>query len=63
MLPSAQREDALSQLREWAQLKREGRASHRALTEDETRALAQGGLVDIGAHTATHPVLSMLAAR
>jgi peptidoglycan/xylan/chitin deacetylase (PgdA/CDA1 family) len=60
MLPSAQREDALSQLRTWAQLGRDGRASHRALTEDETRALAQDGLVEIGAHTATHPVLSML---
>jgi peptidoglycan/xylan/chitin deacetylase (PgdA/CDA1 family) len=60
LLPSAQREHALAQLREWAQLGREGRATHRALNEDEIRALVKDDLVEIGAHTATHPVLSML---
>ena len=33
-----------------------------ALTHDELRALAEGGLITIGAHTVTHPVLSTLTA-
>lgn len=32
----------------------------RALTRDEVRELADGGLVTVGAHTVTHPVLSTL---
>ena len=31
-----------------------------AMTRDELRALAEGGLITIGAHTVTHPVLSTL---
>ena len=34
------------------------RESHRPLSEQELRLLADGGLVEIGAHTVTHPVLS-----
>jgi peptidoglycan/xylan/chitin deacetylase (PgdA/CDA1 family) len=33
-----------------------------AMTHDELRALAEGGLITIGAHTVTHPVLSTLTA-
>jgi len=36
------------------------RATHRALTPDQLRKLAEGGLVDVGAHTVTHPVLASL---
>ena len=36
------------------------RRQHRCLTEDELRELASGDLVEIGAHTLTHPVLSQL---
>jgi peptidoglycan/xylan/chitin deacetylase (PgdA/CDA1 family) len=60
MLSSAEREHVLEQLRKWANLNRAGRATHLPLSEDETISLARGGLVEIGAHTATHPVLSML---
>jgi len=36
------------------------RATHRALTPDQLRELAEGGLVEVGAHTVTHPVLASL---
>jgi peptidoglycan/xylan/chitin deacetylase (PgdA/CDA1 family) len=35
-------------------------ADNLPMTRDELRALAQGGLIAIGAHTITHPVLSTL---
>lgn len=34
------------------------RPGYRALTSDEVSRLAEGGLVEIGSHTVTHPVLS-----
>ena len=37
------------------------RATHRALTPDQLRELAEGGLVEVGAHTVTHPVLASLS--
>jgi peptidoglycan/xylan/chitin deacetylase (PgdA/CDA1 family) len=63
MLPALtprQREDILERLRAWAGQDRRARVSHRTLTESETVALAAGDLIEIGAHTAAHPVLSML---
>jgi peptidoglycan/xylan/chitin deacetylase (PgdA/CDA1 family) len=39
-----------------------GRQQHRCLTAEEVRELAEGDLVEIGAHTLTHPVLSSLSA-
>jgi peptidoglycan/xylan/chitin deacetylase (PgdA/CDA1 family) len=36
----------------------QGRASHRAMTESEVLDLARSGLIEVGAHTVTHPVLS-----
>jgi peptidoglycan/xylan/chitin deacetylase (PgdA/CDA1 family) len=59
-LSDSEREGALEQLR------RDGtsytdRRQHRCLTEVELRELAQGELVEIGAHTLTHPVLASLA--
>jgi peptidoglycan/xylan/chitin deacetylase (PgdA/CDA1 family) len=58
-LSDAEREQAMEQLRRGATYT--DRSQHRALTEDEVRQLAGGELVQIGAHTLTHPILSHLA--
>jgi peptidoglycan/xylan/chitin deacetylase (PgdA/CDA1 family) len=54
-----EREHALEQLRSGAPPYAE-RRQHRCLTEQELRTLAAGDLVEIGAHTLTHPVLAKL---
>lgn len=54
------RKRLLEQLVAWAGLDVNGRPDYRALTGDEVRGLAQDGLVEIGAHTMTHPALSAL---
>jgi len=55
------REAALTQLFAWTGLERTARSSHRGLTADEVQKLAADGLVEVGAHTMTHPVLSELS--
>ena len=35
-------------------------AHHRRMSDGEILALADGGLIDVGVHTATHPTLSAL---
>ena len=44
----------------WAGLKPTVRSTHRTLSTDEVLCMAKGRLIDIGAHTITHPVLSPL---
>jgi peptidoglycan/xylan/chitin deacetylase (PgdA/CDA1 family) len=39
-----------------------GRPTHRAITAEEAVALTDGGLIDVGAHTVTHPMLGALPA-
>lgn len=58
---SETRERTLDGLATWAGVGRVGRANHRTLTLDELRILADGGLVDLGAHTRTHARLSQLS--
>jgi hypothetical protein len=60
-LPSAKRFDVLGELQRWSGMNAAPRASHRALSPEEIRQLADGGLVEIGAHTITHPVLSAIS--
>jgi peptidoglycan/xylan/chitin deacetylase (PgdA/CDA1 family) len=62
-LPDPERCKALDQLADWAGMEPIGRCSHRTLSEDELRRLAEGGLVEIGSHTMSHPVLSAIPIR
>jgi peptidoglycan/xylan/chitin deacetylase (PgdA/CDA1 family) len=55
---AAQRERALDEIAIWANTGSEFRATHRTLGCEEVRDLGRGELVEIGAHTLTHPLLS-----
>lgn len=59
LLPLDQRERRriLEELREWSRASYAPRTSHRVMRADEIAQLASGGLVDVGAHTVTHPWL------
>ncbi|HLL89939.1 MAG TPA: polysaccharide deacetylase family protein [Tepidisphaeraceae bacterium] len=57
-LPSAERADVMRQVRSAAGATDNGRPSHRMMTGDELRQLAAGGVVEVAAHTVTHPLLS-----
>ncbi len=59
LLPDERRK-VMDALLEWSDAPVEARASHRSLTSDELQSLGKDGLVEIGAHTVTHPVLSAL---
>lgn len=62
LLPVEEREASLVELAEWAGVQAQGRPENRPLNEVELRALAgEGSLVEVGAHTMTHPVLSSLS--
>lgn len=63
LLTTHQRDQALDALREWANKGSTARPTHRTVTDAELAELADGDLVDIGAHTASHPMLSMLTAK
>jgi peptidoglycan/xylan/chitin deacetylase (PgdA/CDA1 family) len=62
LLPSARRWTILDELTGWAEAPPIARPSHRALTAEEVLRLTKGDLVEIGAHTMTHPVLAALSA-
>jgi peptidoglycan/xylan/chitin deacetylase (PgdA/CDA1 family) len=61
-MSEAERWKLLDQLGEWAGVQRAPRDSHRLLSLEEVGALAREELVEIGAHTVTHPTLSGLPA-
>lgn len=50
----------LNELLAWASAKPGNRSTHLTLLQQEVEAIAQGGLIEAGAHTVTHPVLSTL---
>lgn len=62
LLPSAQRWRILDELTAWAEARPVARPSHQILTSEEAIHLAKGDIVEIGAHTVTHPVLAALPA-
>jgi len=56
-----ERERAVDQIRIWATLPPIGRVGYRTLASEELARLSESGLVRIGGHTVTHPVLSLLS--
>lgn len=61
MSTAAQRTSWLRQIQEWSGAHGARDGTHRLLTEDELRFLANSRWVTIGAHTVTHPQLSTLS--
>ncbi len=61
-LPDEAREPMMDALLAWAGAAPEVRESRRMLDEGEVARLAEGGLVEVGAHTLTHPVLAAVGA-
>jgi peptidoglycan/xylan/chitin deacetylase (PgdA/CDA1 family) len=59
-LSSLERERVMAELRAWAGVESDNGPLPRALAADELTQLATEGLVDIGAHTVTHPLLAEL---
>lgn len=57
-LCEVRRRAALDSLAAWAHLPVTGRPSHTTLTDAQLKQLAASGLMEIGAHTVTHPVLA-----
>jgi peptidoglycan/xylan/chitin deacetylase (PgdA/CDA1 family) len=55
---AASRDEAIEELRAQTGTPRRGRESHRPMTPEELRRLADSGRIEIGAHTLTHPVLT-----
>ena len=45
----------------WTGSDKECRSTHRPLSANETLQLVEDGLIEIGAHTVTHPVLASLS--
>ncbi len=62
-MAEAKRRRILAELQTWAGTGERGRATHRALALAEVTQLSAGELVEVGAHTLTHSVLSTLPAR
>jgi peptidoglycan/xylan/chitin deacetylase (PgdA/CDA1 family) len=56
-LPAALQRTALDQLAHWASFQTRVRPSHRPLTSEEAHLLATSPIVEIGAHTRSHPLL------
>ena len=59
-LPESEQQSILAQLRACLCAEPAGRPTHRSLAPGEVAALAAGDLIDIGAHTVTHPSLARL---
>jgi peptidoglycan/xylan/chitin deacetylase (PgdA/CDA1 family) len=54
------RRTVLDEIHKWADVESSSRPTHRILSVEEVVALAKGRLIEVGAHTVTHPSLSAL---
>ena len=61
-MATADRDEAIAYLHEWSGSQTPPRQSHRVMTADELVALESDRLIEIGAHTVTHPLLPALPA-
>jgi peptidoglycan/xylan/chitin deacetylase (PgdA/CDA1 family) len=60
-LPPQNRQSVLDEILEWAGSEAVERPSHRRLSREEVNALSRSSIVEIGAHTVNHPVLTTLS--
>lgn len=56
-----ERSHLLNKLLSWANVKPELRPTHRMMTLEEISSLQQNSIIEIGAHTVTHPFLSTIS--
>ena len=61
-LPHATRRGALDQIGVWSRSATQARSTHRAMTADEVSTMAAHPLMEIGAHTVTHPHMTEVPA-
>lgn len=61
VLPPDSRQQALDRLFEWSGSPNVPRQSHRVMTADELISIESDGLIELGAHTVTHPLLPSLS--
>jgi peptidoglycan/xylan/chitin deacetylase (PgdA/CDA1 family) len=61
-LSEQERRRILDELRAWARAEPSGRQAYQSLSADEVTRLADGGLLEVGAHTVSHSILSELTA-
>jgi peptidoglycan/xylan/chitin deacetylase (PgdA/CDA1 family) len=61
-LPASEQRKVLRDVANWAGNPTREAPDHRTLSAEGIRSLAKGGLIEIGAHTVTHPVLAVLPA-
>lgn len=60
-LSHSERKPVMEELCQWAGVPVVGRPEYRVMSEDEIKKLTSDGLVDVGSHTVTHPMLSALS--
>lgn len=53
--------DAMGVIRNWSDVSSPGISTPRAMSEEELIRLADGGLIEVGAHTSHHPMLPQLS--
>jgi peptidoglycan/xylan/chitin deacetylase (PgdA/CDA1 family) len=58
-LPEQDRQACLQEIQGWISGEAKARPAYRTLSPEEVELLGRGGLVEIGAHTITHPFLSV----